>query len=460
MAKKKMKVAPRTNVLSNANPLGADECELRLAARQGDLKTVRKLIKNGVNPNAQLLTSPTAAEKKRWKEKGSERLESQAELGEDVDNDLDPNCKESASLGWTALHLACQFVHLPVVKFLLQNGADVNATNRFGETPLHSLFLNEDLDRHPTLDIKKMRGVLDLLVDANADLGAADLHQAIPFDLVAFHPRAKSLARILARSKSKRNPKCTRPSNDWKLGCLLRLHARNGDLKKVQALLKQGVDPNSQDDNSRPGNWKPLGSEQMEADDFFGPDVVNDLDPLICFHANLAWTALHLACQFGHVKVAQTLLESGADPMARNAGMETPLHSVFLSHDLDRAPTYTEADRLKLVKMLLKAGADANAKDLHQCTVLNLASWRKNAAESILLLLEAGAEVNTKCGQGSSPLHNAADVGAAETVAALLAAPGIKVNRKVEKRTAFQLAKTNGHSEICSLLVNAGANPA
>lgn len=39
--------------------------------------------------------------------------------------------------GQTALHYACSKNHPEVVKLLIKNGADVNAADRYGATPLH-----------------------------------------------------------------------------------------------------------------------------------------------------------------------------------------------------------------------------------------------------------------------------------------------------------------------------------
>ncbi|XP_063307535.1 oxysterol-binding protein-related protein 1 isoform X2 [Pelobates fuscus] len=49
------------------------------------------------------------------------------------------NCKgkSKSNLGWTPLHLACYFGHVPVVEHLLKAGADLNIQNDMGDTALH-----------------------------------------------------------------------------------------------------------------------------------------------------------------------------------------------------------------------------------------------------------------------------------------------------------------------------------
>ncbi|XP_032421576.1 oxysterol-binding protein-related protein 1-like isoform X1 [Xiphophorus hellerii] len=57
----------------------------------------------------------------------------------DKTNSLDINCrsKSKSTLGWTALHLACNSGHRDVVEELLKAGVDVNVQDDIGDTPLH-----------------------------------------------------------------------------------------------------------------------------------------------------------------------------------------------------------------------------------------------------------------------------------------------------------------------------------
>jgi uncharacterized protein len=64
---------------------------------------------------------------------------------------------------WTPLHFAAQSLHPEAVRLLIDAGADIEARNNFGATPLFVAFANARNDD---------RGVIGLLLDAGADLDA------------------------------------------------------------------------------------------------------------------------------------------------------------------------------------------------------------------------------------------------------------------------------------------------
>jgi ankyrin repeat protein len=116
-------------------------------------------------------------------------------------------------------------------------------------------------------------------------------------------------------------------------------------------------------------------------------------------HTNNRYTSLHFAAIHGNVKSAQALLEHGADVNSRNNIGQVPLHSVtsYAASDHGNQPA--------IIQLLLDFGADANAQDdagstpLHQW--LNWRRWsgaiqRSDTVEGARLLLKHGANIDAK----------------------------------------------------------------
>ena len=148
--------------------------------------------------------------------------------------------------------------------------------------------------------------------------------------------------------------------------------------------------------------------------------------------------ALHMAAQEGHTEIVKALLAAGAEVnakdkdgrTARNAGAEvtakedqgawTALHWAV------------QGGHTETVKALLADGAAVNAKyDLLGWRALDLAA-QSGYTEIVKALLASGAAVNAKDDGGWTALHLAALTGHPETVKALLAG-GAAGNAKVVK---------------------------
>jgi hypothetical protein len=111
----------------------------------------------------------------------------------------------------------------------------------------------------------------------------------------------------------------------------------------------------------------------------------------------------------------------------------------------------------EMVKVLLSAGADVNARSKNGRTaVLNV--QEDTTAEIVWTLVAAGAKVNRKDDDGNTPLMMAARIDNVTVIKALLDA-GVKVNAKnKEGRTALMEAAENDYEESVKVLLRAGAD--
>jgi ankyrin repeat protein len=126
--------------------------------------------------------------------------------------------------------------------------------------------------------------------------------------------------------------------------------------------------------------------------------------------------ALFSAVVSGHPEVVRLLLKSGAivDQRAAHTG-STPLAW---------AAGERKTDRSEVIRLLLEAGADANAHGFNGRAPLEAAA-SSGRPEHVKLLLEAGADVHWGC-----PLHNAAASPCPEQVIKPLLDAGAEVNAR------------------------------
>lgn len=179
--------------------------------------------------------------------------------------------------------------------------------------------------------------------------------------------------------------------------------AKNGNLAKVQALVKSN------------------------------PDLVFSKD-------DTGATPLHFAALEGHKEVAALLLASKADVNGKTKGDRTPLHQAAHNGHRDVA------------ELLLANKADSNAKDVDGWTPLHFAA-EEGSTDVAALLLASKAEVDTKNKWGWTPLYVAAIYGHMD-VADLLLANHADVNAKSkEGETPLHRAASNGHRDVVELLL-------
>jgi ankyrin repeat protein len=154
-----------------------------------------------------------------------------------------------------------------------------------------------------------------------------------------------------------------------------------------------------------------------------------------------AETALHLAAQYGHTKIAELLLEYNADTNIKDSGQRTALHYAA-------ARGYRE-----LAELLVDNGADLNIQDGSGKTALHEAA-EHGYTEIARLLINNKADSNAPCKEGWTPLHHAA-VGNHKEIVELLLNNNADVDiRNASYEPVLHLAQTK---EIARLLISRGA---
>ena len=168
------------------------------------------------------------------------------------------------------------------------------------------------------------------------------------------------------------------------------------------------------------------------------------------------WTALHVSAAFGLHSLALAISEVESSNLARwnigDANGRTPLSLAAGQGNLD------------LVKLLLKAGAVINTRDIrHGLSPLQWAALEGHKFV-VELLLENGAEVNVRGSSGTNPYCTALSVAAAsghKQIVKFLLENGADIDSLDLKNgwTALNLSAGYGHKAVVELLIDWGADP-
>ena len=247
----------------------------------------------------------------------------------------------------------------------LASGADVNARDRNGNTPL--LFATEMLgggaDESPA---SKDPAVVTLLLEAGAEVNARNDVRSTPLHNAAWGKRVEVATN---RADLVENPPI------------------------VAALLAAGADANARDNGGATPLHHAAAVEGLET-------VAMLLDAGVDIHArtNSGNSPLLRAADigFGTPEILEILVAAGADVNDQNEHGISVLLSV-LRYGTDKV--------VNVVRRLLDLGADVNAPDL-LFPVLDAATRQGDNPELVAVLLEAGADANPAPGRSS--LHAAA----------------------------------------------------
>lgn len=315
-------------------------------------------------------------------------------------------------------------------------------------------------------------------------------------------------------------------------GTPLSIAAKSGDVDKVRFLLQARADPHFRtssgytplieavygqtptrpqvvrlllDAGAAPNVVTSYGESPLGAALYFSDlETLHILLDAGADRESLGWNSLMYAIAFGTVNDVQAELQRDADPNEdRRRGMTSWLLSLLVG-DVAKAEKLLEhgaqmksddlfaalgKDNPEMVRWLLSQGADANARDSYQHSVLSkAATWGATACVKLLIeagadvraedhvqsqpishastpeiarmLVEAGADINFISGEGYTLLKYSAEGVRPEMVRALL---DMGADTDAETRrystTPLYVAVQQDDLEIARLLLEAGANP-
>ncbi|KYO45257.1 transient receptor potential cation channel, subfamily N, member 1 isoform A [Alligator mississippiensis] len=278
---------------------------------------------------------------------------------------------QEKTYGNTALHVSCRKKDVEMAKILVEYGAGVDCPNEEGQTPLHLAAWEGDealvkFFHH----CKANPNITDKMVRSPLHLAAEQGHTHIVELLVEkFH------SNVLARAKDG--------------STLLHVASEHGHLDTALALLKKGVPlhmPNKK------------GVVCLHTAAKMGHAAVvkvllqkgADVDA----RTRENYTALHIAAQHCRPLVVQTLLGFGAQVQPKGGqAEETPLHI---------AARIREGE--KVAEMLLNSGADVNVEQENGETAMHVAARHGNR-RMIAALIEEGGKLTWPSKAGECPLH-------------------------------------------------------
>ncbi len=331
-----------------------------------------------------------------------------ADLLIDAGSDLDDSGDHQATL----LHRAAWWGNRKAVADLIELGADLNAADRMGGTPLHAA-LQSGCTRYWDVFTGPHPDVLRLLLEHGANVNAGNNEKITPLHGAAGSGRTATI-KLLLDHQAKVDAVTTR--NVTPLHCA----AMEGSIEAMKLLLAHGADPNARDDEGDTplllllSRYSLHGNETSERAKDFAVELIRR-GVQVDVQNKDGVTPLQEAAALGFPDLVEAMLTRGVPVNQESGAGWTPLHSAVSS------------GKAKCVDMLLKRGAQVNVlgrspdmigsarPNQPASTPLHDAAWQGNNSV-VRMLLEHGADVNARDGNGKTPLHLARENNRLETI--------------------------------------------
>jgi ankyrin repeat protein len=451
---------------------------LHLAVKFAKLELVECLLGLGANLQLNAIKGgETALHLATLVDKGEDCVNLLIKSGADVDA-VDRS-------GETPLHYACRANNIKAVRLLLEDGARIDMQNERGENILHICVKESNLElirdviiQHVTT--KRQVTQAKLLINQTNLRGESSVHYACTLTGNRSHrdDEDREIIRALLVNKGD-----VFLQNHELLQTPVHYCCRSGNTRILQEILAHLDQQLARVACNKPAKalWTPLFYACHEGHQGIIKMLINQTARIDVFDEQ-GEAPLHVAVSRGHTEVVDILLEHNAFVNVRNKPGMTPLHiaaqlgynsmvtRLIKDHKaildamtlIKQIPLHLAAEngQLDVCKTLLSLGSDLNAIDNQSQTPLHLAA-RKNHAEVLKLFLTIKPELIKMANKnGYTCGHIAAMNGSLDAIKELLRFNrDAVINARIKRTnsTALHLASENGNAELVKLLLTSGA---
>lgn len=314
------------------------------------------------------------------------------------------------------IHTAAENGDLELVKKLIsENPKLVDAPDREGKTPLHYAAAKGNLE------------VVEFLVKNGANVNARNSSGITPLYLAKGFGK-KAVAEFLEKHGGA--AEVVKPKPAVKPSTSSPQIARAGAVAAVKPAVIPAIEAVKANNLEQLQQIVKLDGEAVRARD------------------SLQFTPLHWASELGYLKIAEYLIESGADVNAKTENGWTPLHQSVIKFQTN------------IARLLIAKKADVNAQTTAKVTPLMLASGIAYNFEIAKMLVDAGADVNLKDQFGNTALSFAASIPDEFKVCEMLIKAGAQVNARdsITGFTPLHHAAARDNAKLALLLIKSGAD--
>ncbi|KAJ7303833.1 ankyrin repeat-containing domain protein, partial [Mycena albidolilacea] len=310
---------------------------------------------------------------------------------------------------------------LKIVRLLLENGANVNATGEKHSSALHTAIVQGNTE------------IVCLLLEKGANVNVVGKNHSSGLHTAITKGKTEIVHLLLEKGAN--------VNAGGKYESPLQAAIIQGCTDIVFLLLKKGANVNAAGENHSSVLHTAIGKGNTEIVRLLLENGAN-----VNAAGENQSSALHTAVVKGKTEIVCLLLENGANVNAVGENHSSALHTAVVK------------GKTEIVHLLLDKGATVNTVEENHSSALHTAIT-KGKTEIVRLLLEKGANVNAG-GKYESPLQAAIIQGCTDIVCLLLE-KGANVDAAGENHSnVLHTAIGKGNTEIVRLLLENGANAA